>query len=184
MHRLFIAIDLPDDLKNDLGNLCSGIDGAKWVKREQMHLTLRFIGDVDDPGLESIKSALQKIQAASFDMHLEGIGQFPPKGNPRVLWVGLKSPPALNNLQRQINTSITSLGLPPEDHPFSPHITLARFKTPPHAESVRQFFAQHATFKSEPFPVQSFILFSSILAPQGPTYRKEGIYLLSDGKSS
>jgi len=179
MHRLFVAIDLPDDLKNALGKLTSGIDGAKCVKREQMHLTLRFIGDVDDSGLESIQSALQTIQSSTFEMHLEGVGQFPPKGKPRVLWVGLKSPPALNTLQRQINTSITALRLPPEDHPFSPHITLARFKSPPHPESVRQFFARHAAFKTEPFPVQSFILFSSILAPQGPTYRKEGVYPLS-----
>jgi 2'-5' RNA ligase len=134
---------------------------------------------VDDSGLESIQSALQKIQTASFNMHLEGVGQFPPKGQPRVLWVGLKAPTALNNLQRQINASITSLGLPPEDHPFSPHITLARFKPPPHAERLRQFFAQHAAFKTESLPVQSFILFSSILAPQGPTYRKESIYPLS-----
>jgi 2'-5' RNA ligase len=179
MHRLFVAIDLPDDLKNALGKLCSGIDGAKWVKRDQMHLTLRFIGDVDDDGLESIQSALQKIQSPAFDAHLEEIGQFPPKAKPRVLWVGMKAPSALINLQRQINASITALGLPPEDHPFSPHITLARFKTPPHAESVREYFASHAAFKTEPFPVQSFILFSSILAPQGPTYHKEGIYTLS-----
>lgn len=179
MHRLFIAIDLPDDLKNTLAKMTSGIDGAKWVKREQMHLTLRFIGDVDDSGLESIKSALQTIQSPTFEMHLEGVGQFPPKGKPRVLWVGLKSPPTLMNLQHQINTSITSLGLPPEDHPFSPHITLARFKAPPHPESVRQFFAKHAAFKTDPFPVQSFILFSSLLAPQVPTYHKEGIYSLT-----
>ena len=152
MHRLFIAIDLPDDLKNALGKLTSGIDGAKWVKREQMHLTLRFIGDVDDSGLEFIQSALQKIQSPSFDTHLEGVGQFPPKGSPRVLWVGLKSPPALNTLQRQINASITSLGLPPEDHPFSPHITLARFKSPPHPESMRQYVRPTCCLQNRTLP--------------------------------
>jgi 2'-5' RNA ligase len=181
MHRLFIAIDLPDDVKTALGKItsASGIDGAKWVKPPQMHLTLRFNGDVDDVQRTAIQSALAQIQAPAFETRLEGIGQFPPKGKPRVLWVGMNAPPALTNLHRQISAAITALGLPPEDHPFSPHITLARFKTPPHAESVRQFFAKHAAFKTEPFPVQFFILFSSILAPQGPTYHKEGVYPLA-----
>jgi len=125
MHRLFVAIDLPDEVKNALGTLCSGLAGAKWVKREQMHLTLRFIGDVDDERFEAIKSELGSVKSAPFEMHLEGVGQFPVKGKPRVLWVGVKAHPALAELYGKVNNTLNGLDLPPEDYPFSPHITLA-----------------------------------------------------------
>jgi len=176
MHRLFVAIDLPDEAKNALGTLCSGVAGAKWVKREQMHLTLRFIGDADDAQFEAIKHELQSVKSAPFDMWLEGVGQFPAKGKPRVLWVGVKAPPVLAELQRQVSSTLNGLNLPPGDHPFSPHITLARLKTPPAAESVRQYFGKQASFKTETFPVQGFILFSSQLTPGGSIYRKEAVY--------
>ena len=179
MRRLFIAIDLPAAVKDRLGALCSSLPGAKWVKREQMHLTLRFIGEVDESGFEAIKTALIGVQSPPFAMHLEGVGQFPPKGKPRVLWVGVNAPPILIDLQRNITASLDTLDLPPQDHPFSPHITLARFKTPPAPEGIRPFFAQHAAFKTEAFAVTSFILFSSVLTPQGSIYRHEAVYPLA-----
>jgi RNA 2',3'-cyclic 3'-phosphodiesterase len=178
MPRLFIAIDLPDAAKQQLGELCSGIDGAKWVKREQMHLTLRFIGDVDDASLAGIQNVLEKITAPSFEMHLEAVGQFPAKGKPRVTWAGVKAPAELSGLQTHISTALNTLGLPPEDYPFSPHITLARLKTPPSSESVRQFFARNAAFKTGAFPVSEYILFSSVLSAQGSRYQQEGIFSL------
>jgi RNA 2',3'-cyclic 3'-phosphodiesterase len=179
MLRLFIAIDLPEPIKMGLADLCSGLPDAKWIKHEQMHLTLHFIGDVDESGFAAIKSALTGVAAPTFTMHLEGVGQFPTKGKPRVLWVGVKAPPLLADLYQNILSSLTALSLPPPDHPFSPHITLARFKTPPPTESIRPFFAQHATFKTESFLITEFILFSSTLTPRGSVYRPEGIYPLS-----
>lgn len=180
MPRLFVAIDLPDPVKDQLGELCSGLSGAKWVKRDQMHLTLRFIGEVDNAQAEAIKTALSTLQSAPFTMTLEGVGQFPPKGKPRVLWVGLKAPAVLPGLQRQIEETLVALNLPPEDYPFSPHITLARFKMPPISKAMRQYFAHHADFHTEPIPVTSFVLYSSLLAPQGPTYRREAVYPLQN----
>lgn len=179
MRRLFIAIDLPPAVKDRLGVLCSGLPGAKWVRREQMHLTLRFIGDVDESGFGAIKSTLAQVQSPPLEMHLESVGQFPPKGKPRVLWVGVNATPILADLHQHITVTLDTLSLPPPDHPFSPHITLARFKTPPAPESIRPFFAQHAAFKTEPFAVTSFILFSSILTPQGSIYRHEAVYPLT-----
>ena len=177
--RLFIAIDLPEAVKGQLAELCSGLPDAKWVKHEQMHLTLYFIGDVDEAGFTAVKSALMGVAAPPFAMHLEGVGQFPAKGKPRVLWVDVKAPPLLAELQQSIMASLTILGLPPPDHPFSPHITLARFKTPPPTDTVRPFYAQHAAFKTEPFAVSSFILFSSTLTPRGSIYHHEALYPLS-----
>jgi RNA 2',3'-cyclic 3'-phosphodiesterase len=178
--RLFIAVDLPDTVKDQLGKLCIGITGAKWVKRDQMHLTLRFIGEVDDAQAEAIKAALSGIRSAPFTMTLDGVGHFPPKGKPHVLWVGVTAPPQLTQLQRQIENALLSLNLPPEDHPFSPHITLARFRMPPPPEAMRQYLAHHTAFRTETIAVESFVLFSSQLAPQGAAYRHEAVYPLHE----
>jgi RNA 2',3'-cyclic 3'-phosphodiesterase len=178
MPRLFVAIDLPDDVKDQMGKICSGISGARWVRREQMHLTLRFIGEVNDSQAEVIKPALVATKIAPFVMTLKGVGQFPSKGHPRVLWVGVSAPPSLTELQQYIEKSLVKQGFAPEDKPFSAHITLARFKMSPSPESVRQYLARHADFKSDAIPVESFVLYSSLLAPQGPTYRREAIYPL------
>jgi RNA 2',3'-cyclic 3'-phosphodiesterase len=179
MHRLFIAIDLPEPIKMRLADLCSGLPDAKWVKHDQMHLTLHFIGDVDESGFVAVKSALTMVAASPFSLHLEGVGQFPAKGKPRVLWVGIKAPPLLTDLYQSIMASLIALSLPPPDHPFSPHVTLARFKTPPPPENIRPFFAQHDAFKTEAFSVTEFILFSSTLTPRGSIYSPEAIYPLS-----
>jgi 2'-5' RNA ligase len=87
--------------------------------------------------------------------------------------VGLDAPPALLSLQRQIEAAVTGCGLPPEDKPFSPHITLARLKTPAPPPAVRAFLDPRAAFAAGPFPVEAFALFSSVLAPAGPTYTRE-----------
>jgi 2'-5' RNA ligase len=180
MPRLFVAVDLPDVVKDQLDKLCEGIAGAKWVKRDQMHLTLRFIGEVDEAQAEAIKAALSVVQIAPFSMTLEGVGHFPPTGKPRVLWVGIKAPASLMQLQRQTENALVNLKLPPEDHSFSPHITLARFKMPPAPEAMRQYLARHAAFNTESIAVESFVLYSSLLTPQGATYRREAVYPLHD----
>jgi 2'-5' RNA ligase len=178
MIRLFVAIDLPPSVKEQLVKICTGVTGAKWVKPTQMHLTLRFIGEVDEMAFDSIKQALAAVTASPFSMSLNGVGQFPPKGAARVLWVGLDAPATLFELQRRIETTLNQLGYPPEERPFAAHITLARLKSPPPPESIRQFLSQNANIHSEPIPVTQFILYSSVLAPGGPTYTAEAIYPL------
>jgi 2'-5' RNA ligase len=180
MPRLFVALELPDEIKTQLVRLCSGVSGAKWVKREQMHLTLRFIGEVDSKLFELIKDALSTAKVAPFDVWLQCVGQFPPKGAARVLWTGVKAPPSLTQLQRQIEAAIVQSGLEAENRAFSPHITLARLKTTPHPDTIRQFLQQHGEFRTAPVRMNEFILYSSLLAPQGPTYRREASYALED----
>lgn len=176
MPRLFVAIDLPGEVKTDLVRLCSGVPGAKWVRPEQMHLTLRFIGEVDEQQLDTIRKALTGIRSSPFGMALRSVGQFPPKGTARVLWVGLDTPPALNQLQRQIETAVVASGIAPESRAFSAHITLARLKTPAHPESIRQFLTRQVDFHSGSIPVHEFVLYSSILARDGSTYHQEAAY--------
>jgi 2'-5' RNA ligase len=178
MIRLFAAIDLPPAIKESLVQRCTGVPGAKWVKPEQMHLTLRFIGEVDQGAFEDIRQALAGVAAVPFSLSLNGVGQFPPKGGARVLWVGLNAPPALFDLQRRIETALNSLGYPPETRPFAAHITLARLKSPPPPESVRQFLSRNADLRSDSIPVTQYVLYSSLLAPSGPAYTAEATYPL------
>ena len=179
MPRLFVAIDLPDPIKNQLETMLTGVRGARWVKRHQLHLTLRFIGEVETPPLQEIKQALQAVRAEPFTMTLQGAGRFPAKGTPRVLWVGVAAPAALAQLQRSIEEELVRLGIPPEDRPFSAHITLARLKSPPPPQMVERYLAQHADFQTEAIPISEFILYSGVLSPQGQTYRPEARFALS-----
>lgn len=178
MPRLFVAIDLPDAVKDDLTELCYGLRGVRWVKRNQLHLTLRFIGDVEDDLVDTLSDALAQVRAVPFTFQLQGVGQFPPRGAPRVIWVGVKAPPDLQRLHRQIESVLQPLGIEPEDRPFSPHITLARLKEAPSPESLRQFIERNIHFKTAPIPVSRFVLYSSLLAPEGPTHTVEGQFAL------
>lgn len=178
MYRLFVAIDLPDAVKDQLAALCDGVPGAKWVQRSQLHLTLRFIGEVDAPRFQQIKTALTSVQAAPFTMTLQGVGQFPPKRAARVLWVGVTAPQQLKHLHRHVESALGDVGIAPEDRPFEAHITLARLKTPPPPSAVQRYLSQYSSFQSEAIPVEAFILYSSALSPQGPTYRQEAVYPL------
>jgi 2'-5' RNA ligase len=180
MPRLFVAIDLPDTIKDQLGTLCGGLPGTKWVKRDQLHLTLRFIGEMSDEKFRVIKDRLNSIKAAPFSMAMQGVGQFPPRRAARVLWVGVDAPPTLSELQQQVETTLTKLGCPPDERPFSAHITLARLKTPPPPSAVEDYLARYGAFQSEPFPISHFVLYSSVLAPEGPTYCPEAVYRLGD----
>ena len=180
MPRLFVAIDLPDTIKDQLGALCDGVPGAKWVKRDQLHLTLRFIGEVSDVKFREIKDTLNRINAAPFTIAMQGVGQFPPRRAARVLWVGVDAPSELSQLQQQVETTLNELGCPPDERPFSAHITLARLKTPPPISTIQDYLTRHGAFQSDPFPINQFVLYSSMLAPQGPTYRAEAVYRLGE----
>ena len=176
--RLFVAIDLPENIKDQLDDLCAGVSGARWVSREQMHLTLRFIGEVETRQFEAIQTVLAGIRCASFEMALKGVGQFPPKGKPRVLWAGITAPRPLHQLAGKVEAALRQAGIPPEDRPFSPHITLARLKTPPPPEAVSQYFRRYAAFQTGSLTVERFRLMSSVLARTGATYKVEGEYQL------
>ncbi|MBA3869943.1 MAG: RNA 2',3'-cyclic phosphodiesterase [Anaerolineae bacterium] len=178
MQRLFLALDLPEALKTRLKALCVGLAGARWITHAQMHLTLRFIGDVDAAQQAALQTGLATIRATPFKMALQGIGQFPPKGNPRVIWAGIQADDKLYTLQNRIEQIITGIGFEPADHTFSPHITLARFKIPPSTANVQHYMALHQSFKTDAFEVTQFILFSSHLTTSGPIYRTEGLFPL------
>jgi 2'-5' RNA ligase len=176
MHRLFVAIDVPDSVKSGLGAALRRARRER-VKRPQLHLTLRFIGEVDTAQFKAIGEALRGVESGAFDMALNGVGRFPPKGAPRVLWVGVQERPALSRLYGQIEAALGTVGVKPDDRSFSAHITLARLRTPPPRVVVDQYLSKHRSFQSETVPVREFILYSSVLAPAGRRTRQRGVML-------
>jgi len=177
MIRLFVALELPEAVRTRLGMLDGGVPGARWTTDEQLHLTLRFIGEVDDNVAHDVDDALASIRAPAFTLELAGVGEFGGK-NPRALWAGVRANDALLHLQKKVETALQRLGLPAEERKFSAHVTLARLKGAPR-EKVVQFLTHHALFASGPFEVDHFVLFSSHLGSGGSVYHAERTYPLT-----
>lgn len=174
MPRLFIAINLPDYVKDELGALQrNDIPGTRRTTRNQMHVTLHFIGDVDDGVQADLMAVLSAVQAEPFELALGGVGQFPPNGKPRVLWAGVQENSQLQQLHKTIGKCLTELGIEIEKRPYTPHLTLARLKITPPRHAVQNFLEEHAQFHTVPFRVEEFVLFSSELRPQGARYTAE-----------
>ena len=174
--RLFVALALPDAVTDRLVLMQGGIPGARWSTREQLHLTLRFIGEVDGRDAGAIDDALASIRAPKFALELKGVGEFGGK-NPRALWAGVRDGERLEHLQRKVESAVQRVGHPAEARKFSPHVTLARLKGSPR-DRVITFLASHALYTSGPFDVNAFILYSSLTTPSGSLYRPERSYRL------
>lgn len=174
--RLFVAIDFPQTVKEQIGSACHGARDVRWVSPAQMHLTLRFIGDVDLARFERVKSALQSVRFETHTITLKGVGHFPAQGMPRVLWAGVESTGALKRLARDIERVLVGLGFEADRKGFSPHVTLARLKHPLPAGELKQFYARNKHFESDAVTVEAFVLFSSVLSPDGALYTAEAVY--------
>lgn len=177
MHRLFVAVDLTEHALDAISRICTGISGVKWVDRARLHLTLRFIGDADDSMLDRIRRELAGVSAPPFCLVPRGVGRFPPKKDPRVLWVGVDQCEGLFSLQRFVEEALRRSGLQPESRAFTPHITLARLKDVP-LSKVTSFLENQRLFSTRPVPVVEFHLYSSILSPRGALHQRLASYSL------
>lgn len=177
MIRLFVAIDLPEAVKASLARLGGGVPGAKWVSIENLHLTMRFIGEVDEDAAGDIAAALDQIRAPAFDLTLSGVGQFASRRAPRVLWVGVEKNQSLVHLNAKVESTLVRCGIAPDGRRFSPHVTLARLRGASRPR-INSFVATNAMFTAGPVPVDSFILFSSFLGRGGAIHRPEAVYPL------
>ena len=175
MIRLFVAIELPEPIRARLADLCAGVPGARWVAPENMHLTLRFIGEVDDALAIEIDGTLGRVRAPSFDIRLGEIGHFGSRGKVRALWAGIDACAALDHLHGKIESALVRAGLEPEARKFTPHVTLARLKDA-RPSRVRDFLDARSAFASGPVPVERFALYSSYLARGGALHRIETRY--------
>jgi 2'-5' RNA ligase len=174
--RLFVGVALPDEVAQSLAALQAGVPGARWQTREQLHLTLRFIGEADGRGRAAIDDALATISAPAFSVELKGVGSFGGK-RPHALWVGVAANDALLHLQRKIESALQRIGLEADGRKYTPHVSLARLKGTPNGHVV-DFLTDHALYASAPFAVNGFILYSSLLTPNGSIYRAEKAYRL------
>ncbi len=160
--RLFVAIELPDYIKEALLKLSeTRRKGFHWVPPERLHLTLRFIGDFPGQFQPEIETALEDLSVEPFFLPVQGVGKFPPKGQPHAVWAGLGSGhPHLFQLKKKIEDALFNIGIQPEKRIYHPHITLARVN---HAapETVRQFLKEFSGFEAPPFRVERFALFRS-----------------------
>lgn len=177
MIRLFVAIDLPPSVRDRLAGMGGGVPNARWVPPEKMHLTLRFIGEVENGLAQDIDTALTKLHAPGFDIELDGVGFFGKASAARVLWAGVRRSEPLLRLQTKVEAALWDAGVPAEGRKFSPHVTLARMRRAP-AARLQHFVADHAAFLSGPIPVDHITLYSSFRAASGPVYQAEAEYPL------
>ncbi len=175
--RLFVALDIPEDLRDDLAILCNGIPGARWVRPENFHITLRFLGEIDGGQADDLHSLLTRIFAPGFELSLRGVGAFGDRSKTRSLWAGVEPNGALNHLRDKIESAAVRAGLHPEPRKFRPHITLARFRGGGSAmPEIQDFITRNALLRSAPFQVDRFTLYQSFLSGEGSIYRAEADY--------
>ena len=177
MPRLFVAIDIPPALCSVFNHMGQGLPGARAVPAGQIHLTLRFIGEVDGGMALDVHEALAEVTSEPFTLTACGIGHFPPRGTPRVLWVGIEPCPELVLLHNRVEQRLVRCGLAPEPRKFAPHITISRLKGCP-LHRLGEFLAGNSLLRTDPFPVQEFILYSSRLIKSGAVHTVEQRYRL------
>jgi 2'-5' RNA ligase len=173
MLRLFVGIDLPPELKLSLSLMATGLPGAKWVDAGNYHLTLRFIGEIDEGQAEDVDAALSQIRTPRFDVALATVGHF----GLRQLWVGVERNDALQHLHDKIESALSRLGFPAEERRYTPHVSLARLKGTSESR-LQAYLSEHALYRAPPFRVDHFSLIASYLTKSGAIYEDQADYPL------
>ena len=170
--RLFVAIDPPDAVRAVLAEIPERLSGVSWTPPEQYHLTLRFIGEVEEERLAGIESALGQVRVEPFLIGVEGVGTFPPTPrSPKVVWAGVGSAhPRLFQLRQKVDDALLATGLDIDVRTFEPHFTLGRCARDCSATGVRRFLRGREDFAGPMFRVEAFMLFKSELKPSGAVH--------------
>jgi 2'-5' RNA ligase len=175
--RLFLAIPIPEPVAKRLNTLECEVPGASWRTAEQYHLTLRFIGEVNEAVARDIDTEAGRIVAAPFEIALEGAGSFGGR-EPSALWAGVRDCPPLIQLANACETAIRNAGLPPEPRRYKPHVTIAYLHGTRDVE-VAHFLADAAEFRCAPFIADHFCMYSSRSTRSGSHYVEEAVYPLT-----
>lgn len=174
--RLFLAIPIPAPIAERLALLEADVPGASWRTAEQFHLTLRFIGEVSEATARDIDLELGRITAAPFEISLADAGSFGGR-EPTALWAGVTAPPDLQRLAASCETAIRNAGLPPEPRKYKPHVTIAYLHGTFDTE-VAHFLQDASAFRTDPFWVDHFAMYSSHSTRAGSHYREQAVYPL------
>ena len=180
--RLFVALEIPSAVRDNLAALIeelraidasSAKNKARWVRAENLHMTLKFIGNVDVGKLDTIRAALGEVSAGgAVELRFRGLGFFPNEKRPRVLWAGIVASPNLALLTAEVDARLEKLGIPRETREYAPHLTLARFDPPGISEKLRGAAEQNATREFGDLRTGEFHLFESKTRPSGAEYTR------------
>lgn len=192
--RCFIAVDISPEIKDRISSLISHVasqvprGSVRWVERVNLHLTLKFLGEIQSVRANGIQKALDLVLGAipAFDLSIAGAGLFPSARKPRIIWLGILPAHDVSLLAAKVDNAMQSLGFESEDRPFSPHLTIGRVSRDV-SESALPAIAE-VVLKNQPgeigmIRIQAVTLFRSDLRPQGPIYTPLAHVQLADGKS-
>jgi RNA 2',3'-cyclic 3'-phosphodiesterase len=174
MPRLFTGVEIPPDIVQALASLRGGLPGARWIDPENYHLTMRFIGDVDDATAHEVASLLGRVQRPPFELHMEGLNSFGGR-KPRAVVANVAPTTALMEAQAEQERLMQRIGLEPEGRKYIPHVTLARLRESSNRQ-VADYLAARGYFRTAAFPVSRFVLFSSRNSVGGGPYVVEAAY--------
>jgi 2'-5' RNA ligase len=187
--RLFVALDLPDQVRHSIAELIAKLQpksrGARWIKPQNLHITLKFIGYVGNEKLSPIQTTLLSICVAQpVELHFRGMGFFPNEHRPRAFWWGIAASPNLAELAANIDRALVPLGIEAETRPFTPHLTLARFKS---NEGIREVVQAATDMKSTDFGAAietNFHLYESLLKSTGAQYNRVASFPFVGGSTA
>ncbi len=177
MPRLFTGLEIPSQTALMLSMLRGGLRGARWIDQENYHITLRFIGDIDDRQADEVADALDRIRRQPIDIRLTGLGAF-GNGKPHAVWARVEPSPELAELQAEQERILQRLLLPAERRKYIPHVTIARCKTSTN-EDVAKWLSERGNFQAPTFTAGRFVLFSSKSSVGGGPYLVEEAYPLA-----
>jgi RNA 2',3'-cyclic 3'-phosphodiesterase len=169
--RLFIGLTLPAVHRDLLAGTREKFPGFSWTPHEQLHLTMRYIGEVDTNIVAALGEKLATVSVESFLLPVEGVGVFPQRGAPRVLWAGVgRGHPRLFQLRQRLDDALLTLPLEVDMRTFHPHVTLARLAPTADPKDIATWLKTHAAFGAPPWRVEGFTLFESDLRPSGAVH--------------
>lgn len=182
--RLFVAVDIPEDVRSALAALAAGLRAAcpkaRWARIEGLHLTLKFIGEIPDSKVSEIKSALGSVAPRSpIEIHFRGVGFFPNARRPRVFWAGVEAGPELGVLALAVEEALHPLAIARETRAFSPHLTLARFDPPRPAEELLAAIEACGPLEFGNATSSEFHLYQSVLKRGGAEYTRLATFPLT-----
>lgn len=173
--RLFVALEVPSTVRQNLATLLDSLRAIakepRWVRAENLHVTLKFLGEVAEAKVDAVRSALGEIRSDhAVALEFRGLGFFPNEKHPRVFWAGMEASPNLKTLAGDIEGAMEKQGIPREKREFSPHLTLARFERPRLPEALRKLIADSQQREFGSLRTNQFHLIQSKLKPTGAEY--------------
>ncbi len=177
--RTFVACELPREIRSEIGRIQENLKHRqlrlKWVRSENLHLTLKFLGDIPVESIEPIAAAVGEAVRSYAPMSLSarGIGVFPGIRRPRVLWIGIGGEfPLLARLQASVADGLAEVGFPVDKRPYKGHLTIGRVKAAVDSRRLTEALAEFSDFETAPFRVDEVVVFRSQLKPDGPVYTR------------